>query len=164
MIRGLAFGAAVGLALAGCVHAPQCPPLPRMARDAGLAVLNCHAGQGDKAAQLALGRRYEAGIGVRRNLKRAAALYAMASRFTPGTVYVYSPGFGNVGGQVIPVNIGSDQAGLPEAKYRLALLYLEGRGVRFSIRKGRKLLDQAAEQGHAPARAKLEELDRAPKA
>lgn len=170
------------LVAAGCAHRQDCPSLaqgdvaavgqggssPVVAghryQGAGFATVQCYAGRGDKWAQLELGRRYEAGRGVKRDWKRAAGLYKAAAAYSSGTIWVYSPPVGKHGrGQTIPVRIGMDQAGLAEAKYRLGLMYLEARGVRYSFDRGRELLEEAAKQGHHPAHERLETLRTAPK-
>ena len=75
---------------------------------------------GDKQAQLTLGRRFEQGAGVPQDPDRACRLYAMASRTTGGTMYVYSPPVGREkAGRVIPVSTPVSH-GLPEASARRA--------------------------------------------
>lgn len=75
---------------------------------------------GDKQAQLTLGRWFEQGAGVPRDPERACRLYAMASRTTGGTIWVYSPPVGREkAGRVIPVNT-PVSPGLPEASARHA--------------------------------------------
>lgn len=113
---------------------------------------------------VALAGHYETGAGVQRDFKRAAALYEQASRFSPGTTYVYLAPVGKSGrGQVAPVRVGPDRPGLPEAQYRLGLMYLEGRGVRFDFPKGRAKIEAAAAQGYPPAQLKLQQLRRLPR-
>jgi TPR repeat protein len=151
----------VAAGLAGCAHpARDCAGTG----SSPVAALECRSMAGDKLAQLALGRRYEDGHGVKRSPQRAAALYRQAAAFTSGTTYIYSPPVGKAPGSVIPVRTGPDQPGLAEAKYRLALLHLSGKGARFDIKKARTLLSEAGAQGFLPARLKLEELDRLPRA
>lgn len=112
-----------------------------------LAGQQCRADAGDKHAQLLLGLRYEEGIGVKRDLSRAAALYRAAGTANPGVTYVYAPPVGNAPGTVIPVSTGPAEPGLPEAQYRLGLMNLEGRGVRYNYKRGVGLIDQAAAAG-----------------
>lgn len=157
-------GAAAVLLLAasaGCTRlAPDC------ARSglSSFTVLECRASTGDKLAAFELGQRYELGDGVKRDPRRAAKLYKQAATFTSGTTYVYSPPVGKGGrGTVIPVRTGPDRPGLAEAKYRLGVMYLEGRGVRFDFPRGRKLIEEAAAQGSAAAIAKLKALAAAPR-
>lgn len=151
----------VATAASGCVGLrPDCARPGLTAIEA----TRCRAEGGDKAAALELGRRYEAGRDVPRDLARAARLYRQAAQFTSGTTYVYSPPVGKNGrGTVIPVRTGTDQPGLAEAKYRLALLYLRGAGVKLDFEKASELLREAARQGFAPAREKLDELARLPR-
>ncbi|MEO1046352.1 MAG: hypothetical protein AAFX04_12995 [Pseudomonadota bacterium] len=75
---------------------------------------------GDKWAQLELGIRFEEGIGVARDVKKARSLYAKAATDSGGTIWVYSPPVGNgTRGQVIPVDTGPKRYGLAAAKRRL---------------------------------------------
>lgn len=55
----------------------------------------------------------------------------------------------------MPYRTGPDQAGLPDAMYRLALLNLEGRGVAKDPAKARILLERAAAAGDTQAANKL---------
>ena len=128
-----------------------------------LAGQQCRADAGDKHAQLLLGLRYEEGIGVKRDLSRAAALYRAAGTANPGIIYVYAPPVGNAPGTVIPVTTGPAEPGLPEAQYRLGLMNLEGRGVRYNYKRGVGLIDQAATAGYAPAIAKQQMLRNSPR-
>jgi hypothetical protein len=90
------------------------------AADPDLQGLAMRAQAGDKHAQLELGVRYEEGRGVPIDLRRAERLYLMAASDSGGTTYVYSPPVGRNGrGQVIPVDTGPRQHGLPEARVRL---------------------------------------------
>jgi hypothetical protein len=78
---------------------------------------------GDKQALLALGIRFEKGLGVARDLDKARKLYRQAAADSGGTIWVYSPPVGNgTSGRVIPVNAGARQIGLIEAKRRLEAL------------------------------------------
>lgn len=113
--------------------------------------LQCRSGRGDKDAKLALGRFYEAGLGVAQDLGRAAALYAEAARAEPSTISLYSPPVTKGGaGQVIRVPNPNASPGLAEAKYRLGRMYLEGRGVPRDLGRGRKLIQEALAQGYLP--------------
>ena len=95
-----------------------------------------------------LGKAYEGGAGVPQNYARAADLYRAAAAFSSGTTYVYSPPVGKSAGRVIPIRTGTDQAGLPEAKYRLALLYASGRGVEQDEERAREMIEDAAKAGY----------------
>jgi len=92
------------------------------AAEPALQALAREAWAGNKAAQLELGIRYEEGRGVPQDLKRAARLYASASRRTEGRVWSYTPAVSRVRGQVLPVRSGPTIPGLPEAAERLASL------------------------------------------
>ncbi|WP_300538577.1 SEL1-like repeat protein [Sphingosinicella sp.] len=76
---------------------------------------------GDKYAQLALGKRFEAGIGVPQSYRKAKRLYEQAASDSGGIVWVYSPPVGKEKtGRTVPINTGPKVAGLPEAKAWLA--------------------------------------------
>lgn len=75
-----------------------------------------------------------------------------------GTTYVYSPGVGKSPGRVLPLRVGPDRAGLPEAKRRLAELYLTGRGLEQDHDKAVALLREAADAGDARAADRLRAL------
>lgn len=150
----------LSLGLSACVATVHdCAPLAANS----LAWQQCRADAGEKQAQLQLGRRYEEGIGVKPDPSRAAALYRAAAAFNSGTIYVYSPPVGNAPGTVIPVTTGPAEQGLPEALYRLGVMHLDGRGVRFDYRRGLALIDKAAAAGFAPAVAKRDMLKKGPR-
>jgi hypothetical protein len=136
-----AVGAAAML-FGGCVTIAPCPV-------GGIAQLACEADKGDKSAQLRLGVAYENGsAGVPVDLQRAASLYRAAAAPVLGTTFVYSPPVGKAPGQVIPVRTGSDQPGLAEAQYRLAVLHRDGRGVKKDLDRANQLFAQARAQGY----------------
>lgn len=88
-----------------------------------LQALARRAQAGNKQAQLALGTRFEAGIGVPLDIKRARKLYRLAATTTGGTIYVYVPPATRGGkGSVTPVNNGQRNEGLSEARERLRAL------------------------------------------
>lgn len=88
-----------------------------------LAALARQAQAGSKRAQLELGIRFEEGIGVAPDLRKARKLYGKAASASGGTLWVYSPPVGNgTSGRVIPINQGPRQPGLAEAQRRLAAL------------------------------------------
>jgi TPR repeat protein len=125
----------------------------------GIAALQCRSSQGDKLAQLELGQRFEEGIHVARSAKQAARLYRAAAAATSGTTYVYSPPVGGErSGRVLPVRLGPATPGLPEAQFRLARLYLEGRGVRRDRGRAVRLLKSASRAGSPAAAALLDAL------
>lgn len=154
----------VALSAAGCAHrlaacTPQMMASSEEVGDSRFGMLQCKAATGDKEAQLALGKLYEAGQGRSADARRAASFYRAAGSFDDGTAYIYSPAVGESRAQVIPIRRGPQQAGLPEAQYRLGLLYLEGRGVKRSIKNARTWLTRAADAGFALARERLRQLD-----
>ena len=142
-----------GLILALALMPPGCASVvsPKTVACADPASAECRANQGDKAAQLALGRTLEM-RGGREDLERAAKLYAAAGRFTSGTQFIYSPAVGRNGrAMVLPVRSGPDTAGLPEAIWRLSQLYAEGRGVAKDPAKAYRLAENACAAGVAAA-------------
>lgn len=91
--------------------------------DTPLSTLAAQAQSGDKHAQLELGKRFESGRGVERDLGKAQKLYRLAASDSGGTIWIYSPAVGNgTKGRVIPVNSGPKRVGLAEAKRLLAKL------------------------------------------
>lgn len=157
-MRTLALVIAAACAVPACVSGPRFNCDPQTA-SSELHALQCRSARGDKLAQLELGKRYEEGLGVPATPKRAASLYAAAAADTSGTTYIYSPAVGRESaGRVIPMRMGPDRPGLPEAKYRLGRLYIEGRGVPLSVRKGMQLLQMAADAGSAEAGTLLGQL------
>jgi hypothetical protein len=134
------------LLLGGCAsmllgNARPCPA----AADGIIAALECQAGRGDKPAQLALAKRLED-----EDPARAATLYRAAASFTSGTIAVYVPGANGAAGTVMQVRSGPDRPGLAEAKYRLGLLYLAGRGVPRDVAEGQEWIRKAIEAGFRP--------------
>ena len=78
------------------------------------------ARNGDKQAQLDLGKRFEEGKGVRVDKRRATRLYRLAASNSGGTIWVYSPSPGNgAPARAIPVKNGVTEFGLEEARQRL---------------------------------------------
>ena len=109
----------------------------------------CRAQRGSKPAQLVMGRLYETGVGVPKDLARAASLYAQAAQSQPDTIALYSPPVTKGGaGQVIRVPNPNASPGLAEAKYRLGRMYLEGRGVERDAERGLELIAEATKQGY----------------
>lgn len=152
MYRALIFAIPLALSAGACASVPDfCRNLPAASDDMSVAQLECVAKAGDKRAMLALGKRYEAGIGVGQDFARAARLYNRAATEIPGTIAVYSPPVRQGGrGQVIFVNNPNAGPGLAEAQYRLGRLYLDGRGVKKDSDRGNKLIRRAVSQGYRP--------------
>lgn len=72
---------------------------------------------GDKRAQYELGLRFAAGDGVPQDCGKARKLMRQAASKSGGTLWVYSPPVTKEGsGRVIPIDSGSERAGLPKAK------------------------------------------------
>lgn len=55
---------------------------------------------------------------------------------------------------------GPDVPGLPEGDYRRALMHVEGRANKAKFRKGMKILERLAKTGFAPARERIEAMQR----
>jgi hypothetical protein len=53
------------------------------------------------------------------------------------------------------------EQGLPQAKFNLGMLLLEGRGVPADYARGKDLLQKAAEAGYDPAVRNLEQIETA---
>lgn len=142
--------------MAGCVSLPACQG------GSSVQTLECSAAHGDKNAQFELGRRLETGEGFPADPARAARLYRDAGSFTSGTKFIYVPGVDHKPGWVMPVRSGPDRPGLPEAQYRLGLMYVEGRGVKPDRQQGLKLIEGAAKAGSAVAEQALQSLQANP--
>jgi hypothetical protein len=114
--------ALIALALSACAaptHYAGVDLRPGSA-DPTLQTLADRARMGSKQAQLELGIRYEDGIGLPIDRKRARQLYGLAAATTGGTIYVYQAPVRKGGrGSVIPVNTGPVVSGLAAAKERL---------------------------------------------
>ena len=120
----------------------------------------CWAKQGDKAMVLELGKRFETGDGVNRDVRRAELLYTLAAASAGGVIFIYSPGLNGQSGRVFPVSTGPIVPGLPEGNYRRALLHIEGRAFKPSPRKGLKIIGKLARSGYQPAIDYLAKLQR----
>ncbi|HEY6815612.1 MAG TPA: hypothetical protein VI168_08750 [Croceibacterium sp.] len=92
--------------------------------DASVEQLACASAGDDKRAALELGRRYEEGRGVPRDVRRARRYYRQAAASRPGEFYIYSPAVAEERyGRVIRVDNPMGAApGLPEARERLERL------------------------------------------
>lgn len=139
----------------GCATAPPeaCRALAKpAAAEADIDRLRCRAALGLQSAEVELARRYEIGDGVPQDLARAAAMYERAAADVASTMPIYSPPVRRGGsGSVIMVRNPNAQTGSPEARFRLGLMLLEGRGVDADPRRGRRLIERAARAGHAEA-------------
>lgn len=78
------------------------------------------ASKGVKPAQFELGRRYEEGTGVERDISKARKWYKKAARDSVGRNFVYSGPVGNEQlGRAIEVGQPKVQPGMPAAALRL---------------------------------------------
>lgn len=168
----LALLALTALALGACSTLPQENCFARLAgvpkAEDGRALMDpndarvlgfytCRAAQGDKQAQLWLAEQYEKGSAlVEADEEKAFKLYMQAATDDPTRTSIYVAGIkGNPGTVMSFANPGA-KPGLPEAKYRVGLMYFEGRGVRQSTRLATRWMKQAAKRGHEGARIWLE--------
>lgn len=86
-------------------------------------ILAAAAKDGDKRAQLELGKRFESGNGVPVDIRQAIKLYRLASKTDGGPVWIYVPSPGNgVSGQVQMRDDRPISTGLEEARKRLEIL------------------------------------------
>ena len=122
----------------------------------GVEHLQCMAARGNKRAQFRLGYALENGIGIEKDLSEAATWYRTSAADIAAANAVYQASDGRMK-QVGPQ--GMRQYGLPEARYALALLYLHGKGVEPDRKKAIRLLNKAADSGHADARELLQQID-----
>ena len=121
-----------------------------------LAFFACDASQ---QAQYEVGLAYETGTGVAADPVAAAKWYRKAARYDSGTISVFAEPSGDERfGTPLDVRIGPLLEGNADAKYRLGLMYLEGRGVVQSRIKAKRWLKRAARQGHEDAAQALERL------
>ena len=152
----------IGLSmLAGCTAAQQasCEARADPTMSGHLARLACSDSQ---QAQYEVGLAYETGAGVAADPEAAAKWYRKAATYHSGTtsLFVAPDAAGREKfGTALEVRIGPRLDGYADAKYRLGLLYLEGRGVKQSRNKARKWLKRAARQGHDDAARALERLE-----
>lgn len=77
------------------------------------------AKDGFSVAQYELGKRFETGEGVQRDIDKAEQLYERAARDHKEERSFYTPGVGGAPGSTTTVPIDPVQKGLPEAKARL---------------------------------------------
>lgn len=114
--------AGAALLIAGCA-APSSfmgIPLNGGAVSSELRTIAMRAQAGDKNAQWELGRAFEEGIGVPRNLHNAMILYQKAAMETGGLSYIYQPsGVKGEAGVLISVDNGPIVPGNKMAKERL---------------------------------------------
>lgn len=106
--------------------------------------------QGDQQASLALGKYYEAKareIADQESYRAAVDFYQRAAASSSGQTFIYIPAAGDVPGYTMPVTTGPRTFGLAQAKYRLAILYYQGNGVRKNITKACNLFRQARAAG-----------------
>ena len=93
------------------------------ATDPELRSLVRRARAGDKVAQLELGIRFEEGIGVPVDLKRAERLYRLAAPKSARSIWVYSPpAGGSARGEMLYLGEAEAGHGLAEAAERLDAL------------------------------------------
>lgn len=117
----------------------------------------CMARQGHKPSMLWLGEQYEKGSKlVTADQEKAFEFYLQAATDDPTRTSIYVPGIEGKPGTVMSFESHGATKGLAEAKYRVGLMYAEGRGTKQSDRLARRWMKRAATQGHAGAKAWLE--------
>lgn len=163
--RLLALVVGAAFSLGACATTPKsCRTLSLSSgatNQSSVAELQCGADQGIQAAQVALAKRYETGEDVPRDIRRAIALYELASKAVPSTTAIYSPPVKLGGsGQMLFLNNPNAGPGSAEAQYRLGRLLIEGRDVTQDSRRGRSLIERAAKQGYAPVVAEPGTLEK----
>lgn len=122
---------------------------------------------GDAAAQLALGRMYEEGRGVRREPEKAAVWYAAAAEGREFLAHYLLGRLYEEGRGVRPdYRVAADlyrkavAAGLADAQFALGQMHLRGRGVLHDEGAAIDLLRAAAEGGHPIAQFLLADMYR----
>jgi hypothetical protein len=123
MARAIRAAAAVSLAAAtACAtHSYMGIPLVPGQASPELQSLARRAQSGDKQAQLDLGIRFEEGVGVPVDRKRAIRLYRQAASDSGGPIWVYAPSpGGGAPARVVQVDRGVAESGLEQAKRRLS--------------------------------------------
>ncbi len=116
-----------GLVLVGCAAPTSYAGIFLVpgAADPELQNLAQIARSGDKQAQLELGIRFEEGVGVAVDLKRAERFYRMAASNSAKMAYVYSPPTSkNDQGRIILIKSSNNSYGLETEKRRLEELKL----------------------------------------
>ncbi|WBO24460.1 tetratricopeptide repeat protein [Sphingomonas abietis] len=102
---------------------PQNDASPEVLHRQPFAVIERSASGGDKYAQFELAERYEAGIGVDRNVKRAIYWYSKAAKTIVVPTYVYLGPIGKASrGRAIEIGQPQIRPGLPQAAARLSAL------------------------------------------
>ncbi|MBL4691972.1 MAG: sel1 repeat family protein [Magnetovibrio sp.] len=123
-----------------------------------VAALVPKAEAGNSAAQFELGKAYETGVGVPKNIQKAFAWYKKSAdkgssqaRFTLGMMYANGKGavrqdyFQAAKWFRVAATFNNDAA----SQFRLGELYFYGRGVEHDYGKAIEYYTQAANQGHA---------------
>jgi TPR repeat protein len=152
-MKSLLLGIFLISGLAGCsslniMRPASCSSSSENPEIAALMVASC---KGDLHASLRLGTLYENGNGVEADGKKAREFFTIAATTSSGQTSIWVPGAGSVPGHLMMVNSGPAVLGLPEAQYRLALLYEQGVGGKRDQGKAKKWLQRAAAQGHLQA-------------
>lgn|GEM_PF-4409560 len=116
---------------------------------AEIAHLECLSKQNEPSALLKLGRRYEDGIGVPQNLRRALDLYRRSSANTQEDriIFLAKPRDGQEPGWVYKGSLHPLSQDSLNARYRIGLMYLEGRGVKQDTKRGTLIMEALAKLG-----------------
>lgn len=154
--RRAALLAALLLAHGGCAHigtgcaAEIATISPAQMTRIELPTLQCLADEANPRAQLELGKRLEEGRGVPADPEAAAHWYGRAAGLIKPLGPHTMPALWSNGRLASAAAI-EELRGPPlaEARYRLGRLYLDGRGVRQDVKRGRALIAEAAARGYA---------------
>ncbi|UTW56848.1 tetratricopeptide repeat protein [Kordiimonas sp. SCSIO 12610] len=109
--------------------------------------LMMRACSGDRDTQYELGRLFEEGSEVQQNYQLALSYYKLAATPSTGQTHIYVPGAGKVAGYVMPVQTGAAHPGDARAKFRLGIMYREGRGVNADPDRAEQYFSEARAQG-----------------
>jgi hypothetical protein len=123
MARAMRVAAVMSLAAATACAAHSYMGIPLVPGQAypEIQSLARRAQSGDKQAQLDLGIRFEEGVGVPVDRKRAIRLYRQAASDSGGPIWVYAPSpGGGAPARVVQVDRGVAESGLEQAKRRLS--------------------------------------------
>jgi len=114
-----------------------------------VAHLECLSKQNEPSALLKLGRRYEDGVGVSQNLKRALDLYRRSAVNTgrDRIIFLKEPHEGSASGWVYKGSLHPISEDSLSARYRIANMYLEGRGVKQDINRANRIIEEIRELG-----------------
>lgn len=91
--------------------------------------------------------------------KRVAKILKSHAIPSNGRTQVYVPGFGNVGASVQSVRTGGVDMKDPVAQYIYGYIYANGLTGKVKIKRAKRFLGWAVQQGYAPAKELLDEIE-----